>query len=887
MMKLYDLKTNHETELLGIDTKPYFSWKLEGEEENTVQTSYRLRVRDDSEIIWDTGVQESSQSVFVPYRGIPLKSKTHYTWTVTVTDNHGNSTEAETWFETAFFYPEDWKAVWIEPSDKPAKRKKGFGNQPAPTMFRRAFSIKEDIVSARLYATCRGIYEAYINGNRVDDRLFAPEYTSYNKILLYQVYDVTSLLCKGDNAFGMYVADGWYFCPATTMSRNTASMPHAAMYQIEAKLSDGSTVIISSDGSEKWSTGPVLFSDLFAGEQYDARKEQTGWSETSFNDIEWKAVRNCGKDVKTLAVQTGRPVRAVREVPARSCYVSPKGEHIIDFGQVLAGHVRFRINEPEGTAVTLEHFEIPDTEGNYFNNILGTAGIGEGCDQKVVYVSDGKEAVYEAKFSFHGFRYIRVSGVKNINPEDFTAIAVSTDSKETGTFECSDPRINRLYENTRWSQRSNMLSIPTDCPQREKAGWTGDIAIYAATSLQNEDTTGLLTRWLKSVSADQMKDGAVPMVVPENMTYRNMKVLLKLAGGLKGNVGVAGWGDACILVPLAMYEQTGNTEILKEQYETMKKWCDFIIHAAEKYRGDKKIPKEIDRYLWNTGFHYGEWLIPSKGALSGSGSEGMTESMNEGKKYVTETYAYLAMKNFAKISALLGEEQNEKKYSAMAEKMKDAFVRGIITEDGKMPVSVMGGYILPLHYGLVPEKFHDSFVQEIIDKIDANNGCLDTGFLGTPIILDTLCENGYTKKAFDLLFQDKCPSWLYEVDQGATTIWESWITKNPDGSPQAVSLNHYAFGCVDDWMFRNINGMVPTAPGYKTFMIRPLMDERITSASRTFESEYGTIRSDWNVKDGIFTLHVTIPANTSAEIQLPDGSSCTKGSGSYTFSCAF
>ncbi len=884
-MKLYDLKTNHEKELLGIDTKPYFSWKLESEEESTVQTSWRLCVREGEDVIWDTGVQEGSQSVFVPYTGIPLRSKTRYTWSVNVTDNHGSTAEAQTWFETAFFYPEDWQAVWIEPSEKPAKRKKGFGNQPAATMFRKTFNLSDNVVSARLYATCHGIYEAYLNGTRVDDRLFAPEYTSYDKILLYQVYDITPLLTRGDNAFGMTVADGWYFCPATTMNKKTASQPHAAFFQIEAKLSDGSTLTICSDGSEKWSTGPVEFSDLFAGEQYDARKEQAGWNKVSFNDSAWKAVKRGDKDVKALAVQTGKPVRAVREVPAAGYYVSPKGEHIIDFGQVLAGHVRFRVNEPSGTAVTLEHFEIPDTEGNYFNNILGAANVGEGCDQKVVYISDGKEAVYETKFSFHGFRYIRISGMEKINPEDFTAIAVSTDSEETGTFECSDARINRLYENTRWSQRSNMLSIPTDCPQREKAGWTGDIGIYAATSLQNEDTTGLLTRWLKCVSADQMKDGAVPMVVPENQTYKDMGTLLKFVGGLKGNAGIAGWGDACILVPLAMYEQTGNTEILIDQYDTMKKWCDFIIRSAEKYRGDKKLPKEIDSLLWNTGFHYGEWLIPSKGALSSNGSKGMSESMAEGKKYVTETYAYLAMKNFAKISAILCEKENEKKYSAMAEKMKDAFVKGIITEDGKMPVSVMGGYILPLHYGLVPEEFRDSFVQEIIAKIDANNGCLDTGFLGTPVILDTLCENGHTKKAYDLLFCDRCPSWLYEVDQGATTIWESWITKNPDGSPMAVSLNHYAFGCVDDWMFRSINGIVPTSPGYKTFMIRPVMDERITSASRSFESEYGTIRSQWKKNGNTFTLSVTVPANTSAEIRLPDGSTCTKGSGSYTFSC--
>lgn len=886
-MKLYDLKTNHETELLGIDTRPYFSWKLASDEENTFQTSYRLVLKENNTAVYDTGIKESEQSSFVPYGGIPLKSRTRYTWCVTVTDSHGNTASEETWFETAFFYPEDWKAVWVENPAKIAKRKKGFGNQPPATLFHRAFTVEGPVESARLYATCHGVYEATINGRKPDDRLFAPEYTSYDKYLCYQVYDVTSLIHEGKNVLGMHVGDGWYFNLTTTMNKKTADQPHAVFYQIEVRLKDGSTAVFASDGSEKCAESAVCFSDLFAGEQYDANREQAGWDTPSFDDRDWTSVKTGRKDVKALAVQTGRPVKAVKEVPAVKYYVSPKGEHIIDFGQVLAGHVRFRVNEPKGTAVTLEHFEIPDPEGNYFNNILGMAGVGEGVDQKVVYISDGREAVYEAKFSFHGFRYIRISGIENINPEDFTAIAVSTEKEETGTFVTSDARINRLYENTRWSQRSNMLSIPTDCPQREKAGWTGDIGIYAATSLQNEDTTGLLTRWLKSVSADQMKDGAVPMVVPNNQMYQDLGRLLKLVGGMKGNVGPAGWGDACILVPLAMYEITGNTEVLKEQYATMKKWCDYILACASKYRGNRKIPKEIDRYLWNTGFHYGEWLIPSrtKNGIGGM-DNGMKQSMSEGKEYISPTYGYLSMKNFARISEILGEKKNAEFYADMAEKIRSAFINGVITKDGKMPVDVMGGYIIPLHYGLVPETLRESFLKTILQKIDENGGCLDTGFLGTPVILDTLCENGYTKKAYDILFQDRCPSWLYEVDHGATTIWESWITVYPDGTPMAVSLNHYAFGCVDDWMFRNISGIVPTSPGYRTFRIEPKMDERLTSAKRTFCSEYGPIESSWEVKNGIFTLNVTIPPCTKAEIILPDGSSYNKGSGSYTFTCS-
>ncbi len=884
-MKLYDLKTNHEKELLGLDQDPYFSWKLKSEEEDTCQSAYRLLVSCGGKTVWDTGKVESAQQTFVPYQGEALESAARYAWTVTAWDNHGNEASAETWFETAFLHPMDWKAVWVQTAQKPAKRKKGFGNQPAPVYFRRAFTAPEGVVSARLYATCHGIYEASVNGARVDGRAFAPEYSSYDKVLFYQVYDVTSQIRAGENVLGMYVADGWYFCPQTTMSKKTAAQPYAVLYQLEMTDSSGKKTIVCSDGSEKTSRGPVDFADLFAGEQYDASRELPGWDAPGFNDAAWANAAVARFAITNLAAQIGAPVRAVKEVAAVNAYVSPKGEHIVDFGQVLSGHARFRIPAGLYGPVTVEHFEIPDLEGNFFNNILGTAGVGEGCDQKDVYIADGREAEYEAKFSFHGFRYVRVSGLPEVKAEDFTAVAMSTEKEELGTFACSDSRINRLYENTRWSQRSNMLSIPTDCPQREKAGWTGDIGVYAATAVLNEDVTNFLTRWMASVEADQMADGAVPMVVPNNQTYQSMGVMLKFVGGLKGNVGVAGWGDACVLVPLAIYEQTGNDVILKRYYPAMKKWADFIIHTAKKYRGDKNLPKEVDELLWNTGFHYGEWLIPSKAGDGLVDGKGLQESIAAGKKYITETYAVMTMNNLSRIAGLLGKEQDASYYEEMGAKMRKAFADGIITPDGKMPVDVMGSYIIPLHHGLVPEQFRDSFVATIRQKIAENHGCLDTGFLGTPVILDTLSENGYVKEAYDILFQEQCPSWLYEVNNGATTIWESWITKKPDGSPIAASLNHYAFGCVDDWMFRHINGIVPTAPGYRTFKVQPAMDERLTCASRTYETEYGKIAVDWKREGTAFAMNVTVPVGTRAEIVLPDGQTCEKGSGTYAFTC--
>lgn len=884
-MKLYALKTTHEENPISIDQTPYFSWKLESEQENTMQTAYQIVVSaSDNTVVWDSGKIESDKSTFVVYKGTELTSKVKYNWEVTIWDNHGNIAKETAYFETAILNTCEWKSKWVM-SKQLSKRKKGFGNQPAPLMFRREFTLSDkEIVKARLYATCHGMYNISVNGIRPDERHFAPEYSSYDSILFYQTYDVTEIIKNGNNAIGMYVGDGWYFCKETTMSKKTAKDGYAILYQLEVTYADNSTEIICSDGSEKYAEGPVIHSDLFAGEKYDANREQIGWDTPGFDDNGWSPViidNKSGYD--ELASQIGKPVGVVKELLAQKYYVSPRGEHIIDFGQVLAGKVRIHVNAEKGTKITIDHFETTDKEGNYFNNILTEGGVGGGCDQKVEYICDGNERDYTELFSFQGFRYIRVSGLDTVKPEDFTALAISTIKENLGTFECSEPRLNKLYENTRWSQRSNMISIPTDCPQREKAGWTGDIGVYSPTALLNEDVTDLLTRWMRSVSADQSDNGAVPMVVPNNQTYKSMMTLLKLVGkrGVRGDIGVAGWADACILVPLAMYNQTGNTLILEQHYDTMKKWCDYIIMAADKGTGDKKRPKEIEKYLWDTGFHYGEWLIPSKtqGGLNDVGA--MRTAFAEAVMYVPEVYAIVAMRNLANIAGILGKSKDKCFYEDMEAKMTDAFAKGCITHDGKMLIENMGAYIMAVYYDIVPDSLKSSFEKIIVEKIEENDMRLDTGFLGTPIILDTLCKIGRSDMAYGLLFQNKAPSWLYEVENGATSIWESWHVTTPEGNPMAVSLNHYAFGCVDDWMFRNITGIIPTAPGFKEFTVNPLLDERITSAKRSYETEYGKISVEWKNEDGKFEMKVSVPCNTVATIVMPSGEQIRKGSGDY------
>lgn len=858
---------------------PYFSWIIESDEQNLMQKSYHTTVMDDSNTVWDSGVIESDQSTFVSYAGESLTSRTIYQWTVTITDNQGNTASATAGFETALLEEGDWSAQWAE-SDMPhGKYKEGFGNQPPATLFRKGFLLSQEVKSARLYATCHGVYRLTLNGQRPDDREFAPEHTVYDKFLCYQTYDVSNLLQKGENALGMYVGDGWYCGPKTIPNIENFTPIHAVLFQLEVTYADGSSERIISDSNVKTTYGLVLFSDMFGGEKYDANQEIDDWDSPSFDDDAWKPTKPAGYGHNHLHAQAGAIVRPVMELPVSKLYTSPKGETIIDFGQNLAGRVKMKLNLPKGAEIQLDHFETTDQEGNYFNNIMfEVGGVGGGCEQRIVYVSNGKPSVYEPLFTFQGFRFVKITCAIDVKDADFTAVVLSTEKEDLSTFECSNQLLNRLYENTRWSQRSNMVSVPTDCPQREKAGWTGDVTIYAKTSLLNEDTTPFLSRWLKNMTLDQGENGAVPIVAPYEKHYVGLAAELGPVLGSVGLVGSAGWGDAAVQVPWAMYEVTGNTAVLRNQYDCMKRWCDYIIPTAKRDRGANELPEEIDQCLWNTGFHFGDWLIPSL-TKDGYNMEQLIGAMTATLKFTAPVFGWLSISRMAEISCILGNEQDQKYYGEIADKMKQAIAVGVIDKDGNPPTELMGAYALLLNFDLVPEQFKTSFGDRLVKMIADNDGCLDTGFLGTPFLLDALCKIGHEDEAYKLLYQEKCPSWLHEVTHGATSIWESWYSYKEDGTPLPMSLNHYAFGCVDDWMFRYIGGMDMSKPGFKHIVIHPRPDASLTYAKRSFMSEFGLVESSWEKVDGKFVLNVTIPCNTTATVIMPSGVKHEIGSG--------
>lgn len=849
------LRTLHRENPVGIDETPEFSWMLSSEEKNVTQQAYRIVVRAETKTIWDSGFVVSPEQSFIPYRGAELQGKTRYSWHVTVWDQTGNTASGSGIFETGILTPDEWKARWIKNSlARPDIPYPPFWPLKSPVHFEKRFCVEGDVCSARLYATAHGIYHVLLNDTWPDDREFAPEHTVYDKILYYQTYPVDTLLRQGENTLQFTVADGWYFCPQTHQEISEYSEEPAVLFQLEVVYRNGRVQQIYSDGTERCFFGNIEYADLFLGEKRDDTRP----------DSEKLPVELGEFSLENLCAQPMEPVRPVELLPAREVYCSPAGEWIVDFGQILCGRARIRVEVPRGTKLIFEYFEVTDRAGNYRNTMI--------APQRDVYISDGTPRLYEAAFTFHGFRYLRVTGMKEVQKGDFTAVSLTTVKENLGKFECSDQRLNRLYQNIRRSQRSNMLSVPTDCPTREKGGFTGDIQIYAQTAMLNEEMTPFLTSWLNNLAASQADNGAVPITVPETAPYRKLIAVNARDFGDEAPVGVAGWSDAAVIVPYTMYRLTGNRRILEKQYESMTRWCDYVIRTAKSRRGDPGLPVEVDQYLWNTGFHFGEWLIPSE-------KKGLThrEACEGSAFYTAPLFGYISVRIMAEIAGILGKPE-AKCYQSTTSKMKSAITKALI-HNGKLPSERMGAYALMIAFDLVPEDYKERFAQKLVSLLENHQGCLDTGFLATPFLLDAFVKIGRRDLAVSLLWQTRMPSWLYEVEQGATSIWESWDAIMPGSEPNITSYNHYAFGCVDSWIFENIAGIRLLEPGFRRIRISPEpAGLPLEFCRRSFQCEFGIIRVFWDRQ----TLKVSIPCGVSAEVCW-NGMEYRVGSGEYVF----
>ena len=820
------------------------------------QTAYRLQVseKDDfSAILWDSDWAEGENSVHIVYKGPKLDSMTAYFWRVKVKDHSQGESE---WSDVAQFETglrlEDWQAKWIEPEDEVDPK----AYKPAPFL-RRNFNIEGDIKQARLYVTAHGLYEAYLNGKRVGDQVFTPGNTDVVNRLQYQVYDVTELISEGENCMGVILGDGWYRGAINVASlRNAHGEKVALLSQLCITSSDGTAHLFVSDENWKTSTGPIVKSDPKKGETYDARMVMDGWNKVGFNDTKWQKVNVAEFDYDNLIPSESVPVRKKETFKPKSILKTPAGETVIDFGQNIAGIVRMQVEGERGTSVKLTHSEVLDKDGNFSVNYLGVT-VGGAFRQMDEYILKGEgEEVYEPYFTVHGFRYVKVEGYPDeIDPEKFTAIAIYSDMDETGFFECSNDKLNQLFSNIKWSMKGNFLDIPTDCPTRERAGWTGDAQIFVHTGSLLMDDVTFYAKWIKDVSSQQYPDGKIRNVVPD----KPLNSTSKIESAFNLPAGSSGWGDAVVIIPWTLYQMFGNKTILADEYESMKRWVEYERKNAEKRHWTKKInpvnwftPEKNahQKYIWDTNFHLGEWLEPD--ILLKNLWKTLLRNILLGDPIVATAYYENSCRILSKAAGVLGKTKDEKEYLRLADKIKEAYIKEFINEDGTTTVYTnrQTPYVRALHFGYYDEGLKPKLVEKLIERIKDKDWHLFTGFLTTPFLLPVLSDVGRSDIAYRILTQEDNPSWLYAINKGATTIWEDWEGISEEGVPTA-SQNHYSKGAVASWFFEYLCGirLNPDIPAYKHFYLMPVVVEELDFASASYQSIYGEIVSKWEKLD--------------------------------------
>jgi alpha-L-rhamnosidase len=849
-VSIKDLTCEHQKDPLSIDARnPRFSWKLAGSERNILQKAYQIKVFTNADmkiVFWDSGKINSDESVLQEYKGNPLQSATRYYWQVKVWDAQGKeatSTEPAS-FEMGLLYSGEWKAKWIDPEGNIDPKKQ----QPAP-LIRKDFKLAKKVASARLYVTSRGLNEMYINGKRVGDYVFTPGWTAYKTYFQYFTYDITPLLRTGNNTVGAMLGDGWYrgFL-AWASVRNHYGERLALLAQVVVRFTDGSQQIVGTD--ETWRTtskSPVVNSDLYMGETYDARAEQGGWADPSFNDAEWKPAIVKEYPLSNLVAPKGPPVRRIEELKAVKLITTPEGDKVIDFGQNLTGWVKMKVRGSAGTTVKLEHAEVLDKKGNFYIENLRAAK----CEINYTLKGLGEE-VYEPHFTFFGFRYLRVKNYPIANPDgigttltldDFTAVVVHSDMPKTGEFTCSNPLINQLQHNIQWGQKGNFLDVPTDCPQRdERLGWTGDAQAFARTAAYNYDVSGFFSKWLTDVAADQQKTGAVPFVIPDVLSRGGPQVS-------------AGWGDVAVIAPWTMYTVYGDKRLLETQYPSMKAYVEYIRKTAG------------DSLIWKKGSVFGDWLFYHPRETKHSEADGFTNH-----DYIATAFYAYSTHLLQQAAEALGKKEDASFYKNLFSKIKENFIQEYFTARGRTASDSQTSYVLALFFDLMPQNLRPKAVEYLVNDIKGRGNHLSTGFLGTPYLCHVLSQNGKTDVAYDLLFQETYPSWLYPVKMGATTIWERWDGIKTDSTFQDAgmnSFNHYAYGAIGDWMYRTTAGLEAGKAGYKHILIQPQPTTKLDNAKATFNSSYGEIESGWTKTATGHSFSIKIPANTTATVKLP------------------
>jgi alpha-L-rhamnosidase len=730
-----------------------------------------------------------------------------------------------------------WSALPIAPNDD-------FDGAP---LLRTEFSLEDGhgpITRATLHATAHGVFEAYLNGQPVSDDVLSPGWSSYEWGLRYRGYDVTALI-QPRSVLGIALGNGW-FRGRLGWSGGSAFYGNelAALAQLEIEFSDGYVQTVVTDDS--WTAGPsaVIFNDLYDGQAIDARRYSDAWLEPGFFAEALTGVHPTELDFSTLTPYIGPPVRRQEELRPTKIWASPSGKTLVDFGQNLVGWVRVRVQGAAGTTITLRHAEVLEREE------LGTRPLrtAKATDR---FILSGGEDVFEPTFTFHGFRYVEVDGWPGEVPSDaLTAVVVHSDLQRISEFECSDELLNQLYRNVMWGTRGNFLDVPTDCPQRdERLGWTGDIAVFAPTAAYLFEVENFLRDWLADLAAEQRAaNGMVSFVVPDVLKY------VEKPSYFPPPESTAIWSDAAVWVPWALWQAYGDVQVLKDQYDSM---------TAHVRRVESLLSPTG---LWDTGFQFGDWLDPTAppdDPISSKADHGVvaTACLYRDVRILTET------------ADLLGRCGDAAYFAELAQRIKTAFNDHYVNDDGTILSDAETVYALAIVFGLLDEEATQLSGKRLAELVAESGYRIQTGFAGTPYVLDGLTTTGHLDEAYRLLLQHECPSWLFPVTMGATTIWERWDSMLPDGTinpGQMTSFNHYALGAVADWMHRSIGGIAPLEPGYARVLIAPRPGGDIDWARTSLETRHGKISVSWSRdNDGPIELEVAVPEGVTAVVQLP------------------
>ncbi|TFC21130.1 alpha-L-rhamnosidase [Cryobacterium glucosi] len=851
-------RAEHQHRALSLGTaSPRLSWQLKAQDGDAQESYEILIVRAHGEQ-FTTGRVESPESVLIAWPGEPLASRETAQARVRVWTESGQASE---WsealpLEASLLDPLDWRVDFISPSVT------ADAGIPRPAYLLRAeFDAPEGVARARIYATAHGVYELELNGAAVGTELFAPGWTSYNHRLRFQTYDVSASVVPGRNALGAWLADGWY---RGRLGFNGGLWDNygsdvSLLAQVELTLEDGSVQIVPLQEAWRFTESPITAVGLYEGEHYDARREASGFSAAGFVDDAWEhpIVLPLALFAATLESPTGPPVRVTEELVPVSTDQRTDGRLRFDFGQNIAGRLAIRASAARGTTITLHHAEVL-ADDELATRPLRTAT----AVDRYTFKGDGVEE-WTPRFTYHGFRFAEIGGwVGDAEGIDVRAQVTHSDMERRGWFDSSHAMLNKLHENTVWGMRDNFVDVPTDCPQRdERLGWTGDIQVFAPAASFLFETTGTLSGWLRDVWAEQGEGGAVPNFVPW------------IECGFPAPPSAA-WGDAAVIVPWVLYERTGDTKVLCDQYPSMKAWVDMI----ERLSGGTG--------LWNTGFQLGDWLDPA------APPENPGDSKTD--KYLVST-AYFARSTdlLSRVALVLGDTDGHRVYSALHRKVKAAFQREFVSASGRVVSDTQTAISLALVFDLLEDSAQrERAGDRLAELVVAGDHRIQTGFVGTPIVCDALVQTGSLDTAYHLLLQDKFPSWLYPVTMGATTVWERWDSLLPSGElnpGEMTSFNHYALGAVIDFMHRVVAGLAPAAPGYRKILVAPQPGGGLMNASAVHDTPYGRASVSWRRDDGRLVVVAEIPNGVTAVIRLPQAGWIDRevGGGTHVFDIAF